>query len=84
MNYEIYTIRDGITNCFSDLRLYVNQNDAVRSFSAVCKQSPFGKDYDLYFCGTFNLSTGELSVKSVFDFVKHGSEVLSENLVSEV
>ena len=84
MKYEIFTIRDTITNCYSDLRLYVNENDAKRGFANVCKQSPFGRDYDLYHCGTFDLSNGELITKSVFDFVVHGFELLEENKNSEV
>lgn len=53
---------DNITNSYSDIKLYVNEEHAKREYCATfiqCADKPFINDIDIKQIGSFDLSTGE-------------------------
>lgn len=74
MNYEMITIKDNVTNRFSEPKLFINTADGQRWFKAMCNESPFGKDLSLYKVGDYNIVTGEIVPCS--QFIMSGGDVI--------
>ena len=72
IEYEIYSVKDVVTGNFSDIQIMVNRDCAIRWFKGLCAESKIKNDLQLFYLGTYNLSTGEIS--SAVDFVVGGSD----------
>ena len=72
---KLYVLKDCVSGQCSVPFGAQNNQEAVRHFDLFCKKSEFsGADFQLYFIGEFDSTSGMLS-NIAFDFVKNGVEV---------
>lgn len=65
--FFIYTVKDCVTGVMSDLRLFVNQAQALRWFDGFCQESKIAGDLQLFCLGSYNCETGEIFSKVEFE-----------------
>lgn len=71
MKYKLYCIKDTVVGNYSDPKLFVNEQSAVRYFDGLCAESKIAKDLQLYYLGEFDIFSGELSCVPC-EFIKGG------------
>lgn len=69
----LYSIKDTVTGCFSDIKMFVNEAQAKRWFDTFCAESKISSDLQLFSLGQYNALTGDI-FPSV-SFVKNGGAV---------
>lgn len=70
MNYKMYSVKDVVVGSFSEVRLFNNEQSAVRWFDNACKETKIAGDLQLFYVGDFNAETGE--IKANVEFIKGG------------
>lgn len=72
-NVLLYSIKDCVTGCFSDIKLFVNQAQAERWFDNFCSESKIASDLQLFILGNFDVESGEIIAD--LHFIKNGGAV---------
>ena len=49
-----------ITSRLWDIKIFSNEQLAIRQFEYDCNKSPFGKDLTLYYLGEYDIETGKI------------------------
>lgn len=81
MKYEVYCIYDRVAGFYSIPQVYPNKGSAVRQFNFVCSQNPdkdSALDYELYFIGYFDTSTGVFEESKPVFIMRFGGDVSVE------
>lgn len=78
MIVNLYALRDTVTNNFSDIKLYVNDEHAKREYCSQllkCSDSPMIKDLQIFKLGSYDLVNGDIISDKVF--VCNAKEVMN-------
>ena len=81
MMYEVYCIFDRVAGFYSMPQVYPNKGTAVRQFNFVCSQNPdkdSSLDYELYFIGYYDNSTGIIEGNKPVFVQRFGGDVSVE------
>lgn len=70
MNFILFSVKDIVSNQFSNIEMFTNEEVAKRWYNNLLKESKIASDLQLYKVGTFNIESG--AVISCFEFVQGG------------
>lgn len=71
MEFQIYTVRDICAGTFTKLEIMTNEAVARRWFRAICAESKFPADLELFRLGTYDSQTGVIN--SNVEFIEGGA-----------
>uniref|UniRef100_A0AAU8AW28 Nonstructural protein n=1 Tax=Dulem virus 83 TaxID=3145794 RepID=A0AAU8AW28_9VIRU len=75
---RMYTIRDIVAGQYSEIKLFANDNMAIRWFKLFCEKSEVARDLQLCYLGTYDLYTGEIYNTGTIIIV-NGGEIIESS-----